>query len=101
MRMEITTTFWFELNTKFTYHPGQTFRFTGDDDLWVFINKQLVIHQLIDAFINPPQSLHLCVHLSSLRNKVPLASLCLKKSAIDKFSVGFCYRVRIDHQLSG
>jgi len=35
--------FTFELHTKFTYEAGQTFSFTGDDDLWVFINNQLVI----------------------------------------------------------
>lgn len=35
--------FTFELHSAFTYQPGQSFTFTGDDDLWVFLNDQLVI----------------------------------------------------------
>lgn len=35
--------FTFRLNTDFTYQGGETFTFTGDDDVWVFINDQLVI----------------------------------------------------------
>ncbi len=67
--------FTFELSTEFIYEPGtgQSFRFIGDDDVWVFINGKKVIdlggvHAAIDQ----------SVHLDRLDNLVPNKKNSLK-----------------------
>lgn len=51
--------FTFELHTQFTYDASakQVFKFTGDDDVYVFINNKLVIdlagvHAAVDQFVD-------------------------------------------------
>lgn len=49
--------FTMEIHNNFTYRPGMTFDFRGDDDVWVFIDGKLVVdiggvHGPVSGFVN-------------------------------------------------
>ena len=49
--------FTYEIHSEFTYQGGETFHFSGDDDVWVYINDKKVIdlggvHGKTDAHVN-------------------------------------------------
>jgi len=70
--------FCMELHSKFTYQTGQIFDFAGDDDVWVFINDELVIDL---GGVHPTET-----------GSVDLDSLGLTVGKIYPFDFFFCER---------
>jgi len=46
-----------------------------DDHVGLDIKRHRLIYELIDAFVDPPKSLRLGVHLPAFGNKEPFAGL--------------------------
>jgi fibro-slime domain-containing protein len=51
----------YEFHTRFVYRPGMSFLFSGDDDVWVFVNGSLAmdlggIHQRTEARLDLAES---------------------------------------------
>lgn len=69
----------FEAHTRFKYQGGEVFKFTGDDDVWVYINDMLVIDL---------GSLHTA--LSQTVNLNDIAGLV--RNTIYKFDFFYCER---------
>jgi fibro-slime domain-containing protein len=58
-----------EVHTEFVYNGGETFSFSGDDDLWVFVNGQLAID-----LGGPHPSLTRAIDLDSIASSFGLTS---------------------------